>query len=85
MPDYRVILTEDEKNYMERFVKKGGEEYTERFEWHYPPKCGSCLDMAEIEIRVLSWQALSMPLPDFDSFRRHVPSWTAKRNAEAVI
>ena len=30
----------------------------ERFEWHYTPKHGSWLDMAEIEIGIMSRQAL---------------------------
>ena len=35
-----------------------------RFEWHYTPKHGSWLDMAEIEIGVMCRQALSKPMPD---------------------
>lgn len=53
----------------------------ERFEWHYTPKHGSWLDMAEIELGVLSRQALSKPLPDIDAFTKHVRSWTVRRNA----
>ncbi len=54
----------------------------ERFEWHYTPKHGSWLDMAEIEIGVMSRQALAKPLPDLESFKEQVRIWTAKRNAE---
>ena len=53
----------------------------QRFEWHYTPKHGSWLDMAEIEISIMSRQALAKPLPDFDSFSRQVRSWTLQRNA----
>ena len=53
----------------------------ERFEWHYTPKHGSWLDMAEIEISIMSRQALAKPLPDFDSFVHQVRSWTLRRNA----
>ncbi len=42
----------------------------ERFEWHSTPKHGSRLDMAEIEIGVMSRQALAKPLPDLDSFKK---------------
>lgn len=55
---------------------------TERFEWHYTPKHGSWLDMAEIEIGIMSRQALSKPLPDLKSFKEQVRMWTIKRNAE---
>ncbi len=54
----------------------------ERFEWHYTPKHGSWLDMAEIELSILSRQALAKPKPDADTFTQAVRSWTAHRNAE---
>ena len=54
----------------------------ERFEWHYTPKHGSWLDMAEIEIGIMSRQALAKPLPDMESFKEQVRIWTIKRNAE---
>ncbi len=37
--------------------------------------------MAEIEVSILSRQALSKSLPDIDSFTRQVRSWIAIRNA----
>lgn len=55
---------------------------TERFEWHYTPKHGSWLDMAEIEIGIMGRQALSKPLPDLDSFKMQVRAWTINRNME---
>lgn len=54
----------------------------ERFEWHYTPKHGSWLDMAEIEIGIMSRQALARPLPDLESFKEQIRVWTIKRNAE---
>ena len=53
-----------------------------RFEWHYTPKHGSWLDMAEIEIGIMSRQALARPLPDMDSFKDQVRAWTLQRNAQ---
>ena len=54
----------------------------ERFEWHYTPKHGSWLDMAEIELSVLSRQALAKPKPDAETFTCAVRSWTFARNSE---
>ena len=54
----------------------------ERFEWHYTPKHGSWLDMAEIETGVMGRQALAKPLPDMESFKEQVRIWTVKRNSE---
>ena len=50
----------------------------ERFEWHYTPKHGSWLNMAEIEISVMSRQALAKPLPDLESFKQLVRAWTMR-------
>ena len=54
----------------------------ERFEWHYTPKHGSWLDMAEIELSILSRQALAKPKPDEKSFSQAVRSCASARNAE---
>jgi hypothetical protein len=53
-----------------------------RFEWHYTPKHGSWLDMAEIEIGIMCRQALAKPLPDMDSFKKQIRSWNLRRNIE---
>jgi len=53
-----------------------------RFEWHYTPKHGSWLNIAEIEIGVMCRQALVKPLPDIESFKKQVMSWTLFRNIE---
>ena len=67
-------------NQHKAFPPEEARRLTERFEWHYTPKHGSWLDMAEIEIGVLSRQALAKPLPDFNSFQQHVRAWTIRRN-----
>ena len=54
----------------------------ERYGWHYTPVHGSWLDMAEIEIGIMSRQALSKPLPDLESFKEQIRNWTVKRNAK---
>jgi hypothetical protein len=36
--------------------------------------------MAEIEIDVMCRQALAKPLPDMDSFKKQLASWTQQRN-----
>jgi hypothetical protein len=54
-----------------------------RFEWHYTPKHGSWLNIAEIEIGVMCRQALAKPLPDVDSFRYQVEAWTLNRNNDS--
>ncbi len=58
----------------------------ERFEWHYTPKHGSWLDLAESELSVLTFQCLDRRIPDKPTLIDHVAAWQAdrnKRNAKA--
>ena len=52
----------------------------ERFEWHYTPKHGSWLDMAESELSVLSSQCLDRRIPDKRTLVEEVAAWEASRN-----
>jgi transposase len=56
----------------------------ERLEWHYTPKHGSWLNMAECELSVLARQCLDRRIPDLDTLRREVESWEGDRNAATV-
>jgi hypothetical protein len=56
-----------------------------RLDWHYTPKHGSWLDMAEIEIGVMCRQALAKPFPDIENFSNAVSAWTKRRNLENHI
>ena len=83
----KIVLVTDNLNthtkasLYKAFPPQKAHRLAERFEWHYTPKHGSWLDMAEIEISIMSRQALAKPQPDFDSFHRQVRSWTLHRNA----
>jgi hypothetical protein len=52
----------------------------ERFEWHYTPKHGSWLDLAESELGVLSSQCLDRRIPDKPTLAREVDAWVKSRN-----
>ncbi len=53
----------------------------QRLEFHYTPKHASWLNMAEIEIGVLSGQCLNRWMPDAQTLRRETAAWEAGRNA----
>ncbi len=53
----------------------------QRLEIHYTPIHASWLNMAEIEIGILSRQCLSQALPSFELMARQVNAWTLHRNA----
>ena len=52
--------------------------------WHYTPKHGSWLDMAEIELSALSRQCLDQRLPDKAAVERVIAAWEAERNTRRV-
>ena len=53
----------------------------DRLEIHHTPKHGSWLNMAEIELSVLSRQCLDRRIPDADTRTREVAAWEQARNA----
>jgi hypothetical protein len=53
----------------------------DRLEFHYTPKHGSWLNMAEIELSVLARQCLDRRIPDQDVLRRETAAWVERRNA----
>jgi hypothetical protein len=52
-----------------------------KLDFHYTPKHGSWLNMAEIEFAVLSTQCLDRRLRDLETVRRAVAAWETRRNA----
>ncbi len=52
-----------------------------RLEFHYTPKHGSWLNMAELEFSVLARQCLDRRLPDREALHREVAAWERARNA----
>ena len=84
----KIVLVTDnlnihaEASLYKAFKPEEARRLAERFEWHYTPKHGSWLDMAEIGIGIMGRQALAKPLPDMESFQEQVRIWTIKRNAE---
>lgn len=56
----------------------------EKIEFHYTPKHGSWLNMAEIELSVLSRQCLSRRIPDQETLKCEIQAWQTRRNEQAA-
>ena len=56
----------------------------ERLEVHHTPKHGSWLNMAEIELSVLTGQCLDRRIASRDELQREVAAWEADRNERQV-
>ena len=56
----------------EAFAPAAARRLAERFEWHYTPRHGSWLNVAEMELSVLARQCLDRRIPDLETLRREV-------------
>lgn len=56
----------------------------DRLEFHFTPKHGSWLNLAEIELGVLARQCLDRRLPDQATLAAEVAAWTTRRNAAQI-
>lgn len=55
-----------------------------RIEWHYTPKHGSWLNMAELELSALARQCLARRIPDQATLAREIAAWVADRNQQSI-
>jgi len=82
----RIVLVQDNLNthkpasLYEAFPAAEARRLVERFEWHYTPKHGSWLDMAESELGVVSSQCLDRRIPDKQTLIEEVAAWEDDRN-----
>jgi hypothetical protein len=84
----KIVLVQDNLNthkpasLYEAFPPAEARRLVERFEWHYTPKHGSWLDMAESELGILSSQCLDRRIPDQQILKDKVGAWVADRNSK---
>ena len=82
----KIVLVQDNlsthkpASLYEAFPPSEARRLVERFEWHYTPKHGSWLDMAESELGVLSTQCLDRRIPDKQTLISEVAAWQDNRN-----
>jgi len=67
----------------EVFAPAEAKRLADKLEIHYTPKHGSWLNIAEIELSVLSRQCLDRRVPDAATLVREVEAWQQRRNASA--
>jgi len=88
----KIVLVLDNLNthstgsFYEAFEPAEARRLANKLEIHYTPKHGSWLNMAEIEIGVLSRQCLSRHIPTKGQMISEVAAWQRKRNqADATV
>ncbi len=67
----------------EAFPPTEARRIAEKLEIHYTPKHGSWLNMAEIELSVLSRQCLKRRIPDQPTLIHQTAAWEVQRNTRA--
>lgn len=85
----RVVLdnlnTHTAGAFYEAFPPEEARRILRKLEFHYTPKHGSWLNMAEIEISILSRQALKQRIGSVDHLTHVTRAWTQRRNAQSAM
>jgi len=85
----QVVLVQDNLNthvpssFYEAFAPAEARRLVERIEWHYTPKHGSWLNLAEVEFSALERQ-VSGRIGSREQFDRITQAWTEKRNQAGI-
>ncbi|MDR1958256.1 MAG: IS630 family transposase [Planctomycetaceae bacterium] len=83
----KIVLVMDNLNthsiasLYETFPPEEARRIRNRLEIHYTPKHGSWLDMAEIELNVMTRQCLSRRINTITRLRHELLAWESKRNS----
>ena len=78
------LNTHSPASFYETFEPDEARRLVNRFEFHFTPKHGSWLNMAEIELSALARQCLSQRIPDQATLASEVKAWEKDRNSKVV-
>lgn len=68
----------------EAFSPEEARRIPDKLEFHYTPRHGSRLNMAEIEFSVLQRQCLDCRIPDQETLKQKIADWERNRNQKGV-
>lgn len=86
----KIVLVQDNLNthgshsLYQAFPPQEARRLTTRIEWHYTPKHGSWLNMAEMELSVLARQCLQDRMESLHHLSAQVQAWQNRRNQTAT-
>ena len=78
------LNTHSPASFYEAFEPDEARRLATRFEFHYTPKHGSWLNMAEIELSALSRQCLAGRIAEQETLVAETKAWEEERNASVV-
>jgi hypothetical protein len=80
----RIVLdnlnTHSEKSLYETFDEKEAERVLQKIEFHYSPKHGSWLNIAEIEINVMDTECTGRRMKNREFLTKELAAWEKERN-----
>jgi len=76
------LNTHGPASFYEAFEPEEARRLSQRFDFHYTPKHGSWLNMAETELSILSRQCLARRIPDQQTLKKETAAWEKQRNAK---
>jgi hypothetical protein len=74
------LNTHEPGSFYEAFLPEKAKALWDRFEFVYTPKHGSWLNMAEIELTVLTGQCLNRRIDDIEIVKKEAQAWQNFRN-----
>ena len=78
------LNTHSPSSFYERFEASAAFALAERFMWYYTPKKGSWLNMAELELSVLSRQCLDRRIASIEELTTEVAAFSAQRQGVKI-
>jgi len=78
------LNTHSPVSFYQAFPPETARRLVERFEFHFTPKHGSWLNMAEIELSVLIRQCLAGRISTQEGLAQQIQAWQTERNAQIV-
>ena len=78
------LNTHDGASLYETFPPGEARRILDRIEFHYTPKHGSWVNMAEAEISIMNGQCLDRRLDSQGTIAAEVAAWESKRNAQKI-
>jgi hypothetical protein len=79
------LNTHNAGSFYEQFDPEKARNLKNRFEFHYTPKKGSWLNMAEIELSALARQCLDRRMGDMETLESEAKAWEEKRNQQKIM
>ncbi len=78
------LNTHNASSFYENLPASEARQLTTRFEFHYTPKKGSWLNMAEMELSALARQCLARRIPEIETLSQELESVVKERNKLAI-